>query len=213
MCEGPSMMPTIQPKGEIILLEKFTHRLKGLDGGDVLASERRLKHLSLQREWMSQQKKKKQRGEEEHEESIIPTWYQPKLKSVQDLQSSPSSSSSPENKYKTTLYNRLYERCTTGVKVGDVVVVQHPNRDGTVCKRVLGLPGDIVIQQQEQQYFHHSKQYDLLREYHAAMNRDNDHDHDECDDSHYRQRFKYEYTKLLVKKHGHVIPDGHVWLE
>jgi signal peptidase I len=28
--------------------------------------------------------------------------------------------------------------------VGDVVVLQHPDRAGTVCKRVLGLPGDIV---------------------------------------------------------------------
>jgi len=38
-CEGPSMMPTIHPLGEMIVVERFTHRLFGLDDGDT-AEER-----------------------------------------------------------------------------------------------------------------------------------------------------------------------------
>jgi inner membrane protease subunit 1 len=42
-------------------------------------------------------------------------------------------------------WSRFWTRLTTGISVGDVVVVQHPERHGTVCKRVLGLPGDVVL--------------------------------------------------------------------
>lgn len=38
-CEGPYMMPTIHPLGEMIVVERFTHRLFDLDDGDT-ATER-----------------------------------------------------------------------------------------------------------------------------------------------------------------------------
>ncbi len=41
-------------------------------------------------------------------------------------------------------WQRFLQRFFTGVTVGDVVVVRHLFRQGTVCKRVLGLPGDTV---------------------------------------------------------------------
>ena len=33
ICEGPSMLPTIKPRGEIILMDRFTPRWYGLQGG------------------------------------------------------------------------------------------------------------------------------------------------------------------------------------
>jgi hypothetical protein len=33
LCEGPSMLPTIRPKGEIILVDRCTHRMYGIEGG------------------------------------------------------------------------------------------------------------------------------------------------------------------------------------
>lgn len=42
-------------------------------------------------------------------------------------------------------WGRFWEQIMTGVSVGDVVVVQHPDRKGTICKRVLGLPGDTIV--------------------------------------------------------------------
>jgi hypothetical protein len=43
-------------------------------------------------------------------------------------------------------WSRFWTRLMTGISVGNVVMVQHPERHGTVCKRVLGLPGDVVLQ-------------------------------------------------------------------
>ncbi|KAL3915321.1 MAG: hypothetical protein SGILL_005709 [Bacillariaceae sp.] len=42
-------------------------------------------------------------------------------------------------------WQRFWAQLTSPISVGDVVVLQHPDRAGTVCKRVLGLPGDVVV--------------------------------------------------------------------
>lgn len=34
---------------------------------------------------------------------------------------------------------------TSGVARGDVVILNHPSRDGTICKRVIGIPGDTIV--------------------------------------------------------------------
>ena len=39
-CEGPSMMPTIQPMGDILWYEKVSHRLLGFEGGDNAVDRR-----------------------------------------------------------------------------------------------------------------------------------------------------------------------------
>ena len=35
ICEGPSMVPTIRPRGEIVVMDRFTPRWYGLQGGSV----------------------------------------------------------------------------------------------------------------------------------------------------------------------------------
>jgi inner membrane protease subunit 1 len=124
ICEGPSMLPTINSYGEIIMIDRLTPRLYGIQGGPD--GEKR---ASLARE-----KQKK------HEELILATsrkyskenmtWHEPMI---------PTNKLPPDGRW-----NRLFSHLKTGVSVGDVVVVQHPDRVGTVCKRVLGLPGDVV---------------------------------------------------------------------
>lgn len=38
----------------------------------------------------------------------------------------------------------------TGLRRGDVVVAMHPQKEGTICKRIIGLPGDEIILKQSQ---------------------------------------------------------------
>jgi signal peptidase I len=42
-------------------------------------------------------------------------------------------------------WERFFTSLRSGVNIGDVVVVEHPQREGTICKRVIGLPGDEII--------------------------------------------------------------------
>ncbi|CAJ1936287.1 unnamed protein product [Cylindrotheca closterium] len=122
ICEGPSMLPTIRPLGEIVLLDRFTPRLYGLQGGSI----------GKQRESLA----RKQQREHEHrigEEGKVGgrfPWHERRV---------------PANKLSSTgVKDRFVNQVTSGISVGDVIVVKHPDRVGTVCKRVLGLPGDIV---------------------------------------------------------------------
>lgn len=121
ICEGPSMIPTIQPRGEIVIMDRFTPRWFGIQGG-VLANERR--RLNEQRQ------KEHERRLRRNGTTGVPTWHHPIV---------PVNRIPPEH-----AWARFWERLRSPVSVGDVVVIQHPDRIGTVCKRVLGLPGDIV---------------------------------------------------------------------
>ena len=121
ICEGPSMLPTIQQRGEIVVMDRFTPRWYGIQGG-VVGAERRRINVELQHEHETELRRKGWTG--------APTWYQPMI---------PVNKLDPDE-----AWTRFWERLRSPVSVGDVVVIQHPDRIGTVCKRVLGLPGDIV---------------------------------------------------------------------
>jgi len=123
LCEGPSMLPTIKSSGEIILVDRISARLHGIEGGAVGTDRIRFAR----------------KRQEDHENSISSSsseekeyrWHQP-IVPVTDLPISEK-------------WHRLWKQTTSGISVGDVVVVQHPDRKGTICKRVLGLPGDTVV--------------------------------------------------------------------
>ncbi|KAL7568525.1 hypothetical protein ACA910_002641 [Epithemia clementina (nom. ined.)] len=142
LLEGPSMYPTLQPYGEIVLIDKFTlrrihgeqkHRRK--HGGShrhvsICQGQERLEHaLQLQAAYERQQKKKKNNENRKDEDTMVDEWHEPRI-SVSDIKATWAS---------------LWELLTTPLSIGDVVVLQHPNRKGTICKRVLGLPGDTVL--------------------------------------------------------------------
>jgi len=122
LCEGPSMLPTIKSSGEIILVDRISPRLHGIEGGAV----------GIERTKFARKR------QDEFEESFFSNnekknyqWHQP-IVPVTDLPISDK-------------WHRLWKQTTSGISVGDVVVVQHPDRKGTICKRVLGLPGDTVV--------------------------------------------------------------------
>lgn len=144
ICEGPSMLPTIRPRGEIVLMDRFTPRLYGLQGGSV-GEERKRIALECQKK---HEERLKQRGI-----SGLPTWYNPII---------PVNKIPPQGAWK-----RFWTRLTSGVSVGDVVVIQHPDRIGTVCKRVLGLPGDIVTKPTRRNNLNSTKQ---LKRYRNGLN-------------------------------------------
>jgi len=174
-CEGPSMKPTINSRGDIILVERVTHRLYGLESTGVLkGNERKALARKCQEQWEKKEQKRhsllvhqqkirssnitknitiqsdtctdtgsisNDNDENNTAPNIIPpTWYQPKQPPVNELSSLPTF---------LQKWQRFYTHLSTGIHVGDVVVLQHPHKEGTVCKRVLGLPGDIVLRPSE----------------------------------------------------------------
>ena len=163
ICEGPSMLPTIQSKGEIILVDRLTPRWFGIEQGGkdcAVGSERARRARVLQ-----------QRHEQQSRDTTPEvTWYDHRI---------PVNRLRPEG-----AWDRLWQRLTTGISVGDVVVVEHPDRIGTVCKRVMGLPGDIVTKPSRQ------RQKGSIRGGSSSS------------------RLQRRISSSL-----YIIPDGHIWLE
>jgi signal peptidase I len=93
-CDGPSMYPLFHHKGDIIVVEKLTHRWYGIQDGD----KGQVRACNLRKRQQEQS---------------------------------------------TTQSNNI--TAIHGLTYGDVVVVEHPLREGTVCKRIVALPGDQVI--------------------------------------------------------------------
>jgi mitochondrial inner membrane protease subunit 1 len=162
LCEGPSMVPTIRPYGEIILLDKYTirHFGSGTAVEDISIGSNRCQAAILRQE----------RHSALHCDN---EWHAP-IVSVTE---------------KAWTWRDAWQQLTSPLSVGDVVVTQHPHRPGTVCKRVVGMPGDQVLlapsfAQSNASWLHRSD-YDMGPE----------------------QRHQRRLHQLLI------VPDGHVWLE
>jgi len=210
-CEGPSMTPTILPTGnEIILIERFSVRWYGLGDGADSGKFRTEQHRQRQEEWEKIEIKKENNSNStkiKDFENIV-TWHEPRLYST-------TSSSFKNISYLQTLKHN-WNRLTSGIQVGDVVVLQHPNRDGTVCKRVLGLPGDVVIQPKERdgdaekrwRFGRSLIDRNDHRNFQALFN-GNDDDADDDDDG----PFQSISSTSLISSSLLIVPDGHVWVE
>lgn len=157
LCEGPSMMPTIQPRGEIILVDKCTPRLWRNTtpyDGMIRARQARQKQMEFEASNSS--------AATSIDEPV--QWYQIMI---------PVDAIPKEDRWKQT-WNQL----TSSIQVGDVVVVQHPDKAGTVCKRVLGLAGDVLVSPprsiiQQQQRNRNSKNLLLIPDGHFWLEGDN----------------------------------------
>jgi signal peptidase I len=115
MCEGPSMDPTLHPYGEMVLVDKWRRR-RLADGS------RGEERARLARE-----------RQQSRDDTGVDVWHEPRI-SVTDL----------EDKVPFRWWD-AWQHMTSPLSVGDVVVVHHPLRRATVCKRILGLPGDQVL--------------------------------------------------------------------
>lgn len=121
-CEGPSMLPTIQMSGEIMLIDKtIRYRQKKLSSGvDRVHNAKKQQKLFESVEGTS---------------SKPCPWHESYI-SVTDL-----IALQPRVSWRDVL-----RHVCSPLSVGDVVVVLHPTRAGsTVCKRVAALPGDQVL--------------------------------------------------------------------
>ena len=152
LLEGPSMYPTMSPYGEIVLIDKYTlnriHGQRRRKRRGRRQAQSRSGHesnlgdeaddddpyiISKGQERLQRALKRQEAFEatmKDIDESRCDEWHEPRV-SISDL---------PPPTWST-----LWQHLTTPLSIGDVVVLQHPNRKGTICKRVLGLPGDAVV--------------------------------------------------------------------
>jgi signal peptidase I len=174
------MLPTINSLGEIIVIEKMSHRMYGIDGGSN--GEKRAKdNRSRQKEWEKQEHKiflANSKGKEVY----APTWFRRK----------PLEANHANHKKLSSLSQRI-SRLTSGINVGDVIVVEHPEREGTVCKRVLGLPGDLILRPK----FSSGEHRDLLKKFENTNGTD-------VEDS---------SVAFLNESTLEIVPDSHLWVE
>ncbi len=185
-CEGPSMMPTVRPVGEIIVIEKITHRL-GIEGGND--GEVRAKNAKeKQKAWEAKEHKEfLARSSSKKRDVYSPSWYRQKLPQV-----------NAHNYTWLSSFTQQFSRFTTGIDVGDVVVLEHPDREGTVCKRVLGLPGDCILRPKHNS-FYSSEHRDVMGIFEER---------DEREGQGHRSKLASLSDSSLQ-----IVPDGHIWVE
>ena len=179
------MLPTINCHGEIIILEKISHRIYGIEGGS--SGERRANYnRSKQKEWEQQEQKTLLAGNKRME-VYEPTWFERK----------PLEANHANHRQLSSISQRI-SRFTSGIKVGDVIVIEHPEREGTVCKRVLGLPGDFILRP-KQRFFSSSDHRDVM----DIFKDSDDTDVDNSDN----------VATSLNESSLEIVPDGHLWVE
>jgi signal peptidase I len=199
LCEGPSMSPTIQPAGEIIVVDKWNPRILGLkdgDDGSVRAD------LARKRQVQFEQSRRNKKAEASSRATAMssPTccWHEPVLPSVSELE---EKQQQQQKKLQfLSFYSTAWMQMRSPVSVGDVLVVQHPSRQGTVCKRVVGLPGDEILLGSGHRGFGgvagaSASSSSLLASFRASPDRSS------------------TSTASTNRRQLVVVPDGHVWLE
>jgi signal peptidase I len=131
LCSGPSMLPTIHEANEIVLIDRtVVWRTNCIQDGTTIisrtqAAQQRQRNLSS-------------------DTSSNNIWDAIRMGGGDTSMSSNTKNSSNKNNTKVTWMDIWYHMISP-ISVGDVVIAQNPNRPGTICKRVLGLPGDQVI--------------------------------------------------------------------
>jgi signal peptidase I len=143
LCDGPSMTPTIQPSGEMLLMERVSTRLllwrfssssdsggSGVKDGDTAAARIQAARARQQH----------------HRPTNV--WHEPRLRPLLGKDET-AAAAIPPNRNCSSLspssWQDAWEQLTSPLSVGDVVVTDHPHRPGTICKRLVALPGDQVM--------------------------------------------------------------------
>ena len=133
LCSGPSMLPTIKESNEIILIDRFAILKGSIQDGTTISS--RIRAALLRRE---------QENLTSSNVSSAHMWNSIRMGVGGFPDDQKQQSSDPISTFVKTWRN-IIEHMISPISVGDVVIAQNPNRPGTICKRILGLPGDQVI--------------------------------------------------------------------
>ena len=129
-CEGPSMEPTIiDGSNTCVLIERWSHRLFGLesrnDNHDVTSTEERKKKKIL--DSTIEIEEEQEENSHDSKETII-------------IQDEP-----PKDSWYTLLHGIWKQHFASGLSNGDVIILHHPGKEATICKRIIGIPGDTII--------------------------------------------------------------------
>ena len=131
LCSGPSMLPTINESDEIILIDRFTILRGSIQDGTTISSRTQAAILRLEQERFS---------------LGVPSsnmWNAIRMGVGGSIDDQKQSSTHGMGIF--TTWRIIIEHMISPISVGDVVISQNPNRPGTICKRILGLPGDHVV--------------------------------------------------------------------
>jgi len=115
-CEGPSMEPTIiDGSFTCVLIDKFSHRIFGLE------------------------KNNDEGGRNSHSKFNCSTTECCSEK--QDAETE----NDDDNTWISLLKGVWEQHFSSGLQRGDVVIMHHPSKEATICKRIIGMPGDTII--------------------------------------------------------------------
>jgi signal peptidase I len=130
LCSGPSMLPTIKESNEIILIDRFAVWKGSIQDGTTISSRTRaaLRRRELEQMSTSDVSRASLWNSIRMGVGGVVTENDPEL---------------PSNIF--MIWRKIIEHFFSPVSIGDVVIAQNPSRPGTICKRILGLPGDQVI--------------------------------------------------------------------
>ncbi|KAL7535983.1 hypothetical protein ACHAXR_006847 [Thalassiosira sp. AJA248-18] len=113
-CEGPSMEPTIiDGSYTCVLIERWSHRLFGLEKDDDHVGESKRMDVTTEEE----QSQSNHNGERNY---YINSWY-------------------------ALLCGIWEQHFASGLQRGDVIILHHPSKEATICKRIIGMPGDTIV--------------------------------------------------------------------
>ena len=263
VCEGPSMMPTIKPRGEIVIIDRLTPQLWGLAGGDMISKREAFARASQENHVQDARRRKKKEREwllrlyQEEEERLskghesrangetstsltgsdgaesleletnATSGNNRNTKEIlrelrEDLERRSNDDDLEETWYETRIpvdnlppdgaWERFRTQITTGISVGDVVVLQHPDRIGTVCKRVMGLPGDIVTKPSSK--LGANRIEDLLYVGRGKTSTQSSQGRSPVFVESEQERLRLKQrTKRRLLSSGVQVPDGHIWVE
>lgn len=119
-CEGPSMEPTIiDGSFTCVLIDKFSHRIFGLETNN---------------------------HDDDDMSRSSHNYCSPTESSCCDEHEAQIKENNHDNNTWLSLLKGVWKQhFASGLQRGDVVILHHPSKEATICKRIIGMPGDTII--------------------------------------------------------------------
>lgn len=99
-----------------VLIDKFSHRIFGLETNDY-----------------------------EDEDMSSHNNYGSPTESCSDEHEAQTGNNDDNNTWLSLLKGVWNQHFASGLQRGDVVILHHPSKEATICKRIIGMPGDTIV--------------------------------------------------------------------